>query len=128
MQQEIRGISFPFRIGGRGGVVVSGRRMNEELHIKDNLKQLFTTDIGERVMSPSYGMQNLDIFFNDLNETTKSMAEYKIRETVETWEPRIIVTHVDIHEEVSAGTKKHIVTLYFRIANSGEEDTFSISI
>lgn len=129
MDNEVRGISFPFRIGGRGGVVMSGQTVSEQMHIKDGLKQLFTTDISERVMKPFYGLYTLDIFFDNLNETTKNMAIFKIREAVEIWEPRVRIREVDITEmEIESGKIAHVITLSYDLTDSGVVDSLSITV
>jgi uncharacterized protein len=129
MDNEVRGISFPFRIGGRGGVVMSGNTITEQMHIKDGLKQLFTTDVSERVMKPFYGLYNLDIFFDNLNESTKNMAIFKIREAVEIWEPRVQVRNIDIVEtDLEDGKIAHIITLSYSLVDSGAVDTMSVQV
>jgi uncharacterized protein len=129
MDNEVRGISFPFRIGGRGGIVMSGQSAGEQMHIKDGIKQLFSTDISERVMNPFYGLYTLDIFFDNLNESTKSMAIFKIREAVEIWEPRVAVTDVDIATmDLEDGKIAHVITLSYQLVDSGMTDSVSISV
>jgi len=127
--EEYQGISFPFRIGGRGGVVMSGRTNTVQQHLKEGLEVLLGTKEFERVMRPLNGLEPLDIFFNDLNGTTKNMAIYKITETIENYEPRVNVINVDIHEEEQVdGSMAHIITINYTERDMEEVYTVSVRV
>jgi uncharacterized protein len=128
MDNEVRGIAFPFRIGGRGGVVMSGRTVEGETHIKEGFLQLLSTQEWERVMTPR-GIPPLDIFFNDLNETTKNMVIFKIEEAVRVYEPRIEILDINIEEDEQVDkSMAHVITVSYRILDSGEVQSVSVSI
>lgn len=128
MDNEVRGISFPFRIGGRGGVVMSGESYGRPLHIEEGLRQLLGTTQWERVMNP-VGIEPLDIFFNDLNETTKNMAIFKINEAIRVYEPRVTVREIQLHkEEQEDGSMAHIIELSYEVVDSGNSYTTRIPV
>ena len=129
MVNEYQGISFPFRINGRGGVAMSGRTNTEQKHIQESLQVLLGTKEFERVMRPYLGLEELDIFFNDLNETTKNMAIFKINEKVQIYEPRIAVTDIQIvSQEQLDGSIAHIVNLSYTEADTGTLGTVTLNL
>lgn len=128
MDNEIKGISFPFRIGGRGGVTMSGRTPTIQQHLKECLEVLLGTREGERVMRPYNGLEELDIFFNDLNETTKNMAIFKINEKVQQLEPRVAITDIEIYPQDQVdGSIAHIVDITYEETDSGTIGTLSMN-
>lgn len=128
MDNEYKGISFPFRIGGRGGVTMSGRTHTIQLHVKECLESLLGQREGERVMRPYNGLEELDIFFNDLNETTKNMAIFKINEKVQQLEPRVAITDIEIYPQDQVdGSIAHIVDITYEETDSGTIGTLSMN-
>ena len=129
MHGDIKGVSFPFRIGGRGGVVMSGRTSTVQQHIRECLTVLLGTMEYERVMRPFNGLEELDIFFEDLNATTRQMAIFKINEKVQEFEPRVIVTDIQIHAEVQRdNSTTHIVNLAYIETDTGNSSTLSLNL
>lgn len=129
MDNEYKGISFPFRIGGRGGIVMSGQSITGQEHRKERLKVLLGTRKYERVMRPANGLVDLDIFFNDLNETTKNMAIFRITETIEEFEPEITVMDIDIQSEDQVdGSVAHIITITYAEPETGNVESLALQI
>lgn len=126
--EEYQGISFPFRISGRGGIATSGRTNTEQQHIRECLSVLLGTMEFERVMRPYNGLEELDIFFNDLNESTKNMAIFKINEKVQEFEPRIVIRDINIVSQTQQdGSIKHIVALAYTEADRESLTTLTLS-
>lgn len=128
MNKEIKGLSYPFRVGGRGGVVMSGRTITEEQHIKECIMTLLGTREWERVMRPGNGIEDLDVFFDDLNETTKAMAAFKIREAITAQEPRVEVRDVTFAEVQTDNGMGHVVNVAYEVLASGEAGSMAVSI
>lgn len=129
MDNDIKGISFPFRIGGRGGIVMSGNTITGQQHRKERLKVLLATRKYERVMRPANGLADLDVFFNDLNETTKNMAIFRITETIEEFEPDITIMDIDIQsEEQLDGAVAHIITITYAEPETGNVESLALQI
>lgn len=86
-----RGISFPFRIGNKGGVVMSDVTKTNPIHINESIEQILRTSKYERVMEPHIGSA-LDIAIFEPNEvTTHNLIKYQIIEALKVQEPRITV-------------------------------------
>lgn len=90
------GVSFPFRIGGKGGVVMSGTEENNYPHIEESIQQILSTCVGERVMEYHFG-SSLDTGLFEPDDTTLySLLKYEIVKALETFEPRITVLQDNI--------------------------------
>lgn len=92
------GISFPFRIGVKGGVVLSSTNIGEVPHIIESIIQILRTSKYERVMESNiYSEIDTDIFEpNDVS--TYTLLEYQINDALTKLEPRIEVKQVQIEE------------------------------
>ena len=66
--KKYTGISFPFRIGTKGGVVMSSTSPTEVPHIVESIKQILTTAFLERTMESG--------FYSDL--MTQAQGHYLI--------------------------------------------------
>ena len=64
--------------------------------IKADLLQLLLTNPGERVMLPTYGTPLRELFFEPNDKTLESKARQIIAESIITWEPRIVVSDIQI--------------------------------
>ena len=97
MAKGFKGISFPFRVGNKGGVVLSDTNYNEVPHIEESIEQIITTRKGERVMEPYVGC-DLDTFIFEPNEpATHNIIKYQICEALKEQEGRIKVDMENIH-------------------------------
>lgn len=90
-QSSSRGISFPFRIGNKGGIVMSEVTKVNPTHINESIEQILLTSKSERVMEQHIGSV-LDIAIFEPNEiATHNLIKYQIVEALKTQEPRITV-------------------------------------
>lgn len=128
MDNEVRGISFPFRIGGRGGVAVSGQTVSEQQHIKESIMVLVGQIEGERVMNPSIGVEPLDIFFNNFDEATKNIIIFKLREKIALYEPRVEVNDIQIYpQDTTDGGRAYVISIMYTVVDTGQYDSVAIS-
>ena len=65
-QSGFKGISFPFRISNRGGVVMSTTSQNDPTHIAESIQQIFYTNHLERPMESDIYNTILALPFNPL--------------------------------------------------------------
>lgn len=93
-----RGISFPFRIGNKGGVVMSEVDSVSAPHLEESIEQILLTFKGERVMEHHFG-SDLDIDIFEPNESvTHNLIKFQIKEALDKYEPRIIVESISLSE------------------------------
>lgn len=96
MTRGFTGISFPFRIGVKGGVVMSSTSVSDASHILESLKQILLTRKYERGMEfHIYSDLDTDVFsMND--QSSLSLIEHQITEAIERLEPRVEVVSIDM--------------------------------
>lgn len=97
------GWSFPpeFVVDGPPGNQ-SGRvkLTSDEADIRASLFILFNTQLGERFLQPTYGLDMQELLFEAVSTTMRTLLEDRIRTTVMVFEPRInqVVVQVDTSE------------------------------
>jgi phage baseplate assembly protein W len=67
-------------------------------NIRENLQILFSTDLGERIMLPTYGARLREHVFSGLTQTLRHQFIMDIANVIAEWEPRVTVLKVDITE------------------------------
>lgn len=99
VETGFKGISFPFRIGNKGGVVMSSTSSFEVPHILESIQQILTTKPYERGMEMGFYCSVINNVFDINNESLYQLVEYQIREALEKWEDRIEVDKVEVYGE-----------------------------
>lgn len=94
-----RGISFPFRIGNRGGVVMSGTSAYEVPHILESMQQILLTKPRERGMETDFHCEVINNVFGINNENLYALVAYQVKSALEKWEDRITVDSVNVYGE-----------------------------
>lgn len=94
----VRGISYPFRVGIKGGVVMSAVDDFSVAHMSESIQQIILTRPMERSMSfEIFSDVDAEVFApNDISSHT--LLSYQIKKAIETHEPRVKVSHVDVRE------------------------------
>lgn len=89
------GWSFPPTFSRRALAVemVSGA-----LDVRQSLRVLFSTWLGERVMLPTYGTAIWESVFDTLTTTLKTELADDVRSAILDWEPRVDVESVEVYE------------------------------
>lgn len=90
---SIRGISFPFRIDKRSGGVAVTQGVDK---LKENLKHLLLTRIGERVMAREYGGGVTQLLHENVNDGLIAVARHRITRSIVRYEPRILPQEVKV--------------------------------
>ena len=111
MQQGFRGISFPFRIGVRGGVVMSSTSLLEVPHIIEAMQQILLTHPYERSMEFHFRSQVVENVFNVNGIDTQQLVAYQIKESLRELEDRVEVEDVVITED----KEKMYANITFRV-------------
>ena len=110
-----RHLAFPFRVGADG-------RMRQvqtlEDHVRDELVQLILTNPGERLFLPEFGGGVRRLVFENIDETTGSVAKAVLTHAISRW----LATRVTLESlEVIVENETIDVDLKYRIA--GTEDS-----
>lgn len=96
MSKGYYGISFPFRVGVKGGLAMSGTDINSSKHIEESIQQILSTRRGERVMEYHFGTSLSASLFEPTDVTLMNLIKYEIVEALETFETRIELKKDDI--------------------------------
>ena len=80
------GISFPFRVGVKGGIAMSGTDINSARHIEESIQQILSTRRGERVMEYHFGSSVSTSLFEPTDTTLMNLLKYEIVEALETFD------------------------------------------
>jgi len=92
------GIEFPFgRSVGGDGYFTSTKTTIES--IKNNIKLLLQTNLGERVFQPSIGMNLKRLMFEPLTEDIIIQIENNIVDSLQKWMPFVNINDIQINSE-----------------------------
>ena len=95
MSKGFKGISFPFRIGVKGGVVMSDTTAFDISHITEGIEQLLRTRKGERGMEPQIGCDLSTHVFEPNDKSLHNLIAFEITEELNK-DGKIEVISVDI--------------------------------
>ena len=119
------GISFPFRIGVTGGVVMSSTDVDDATHIDESIIQILGTNFGERVME-THVYSDLDSFvFSNINDSSKTLLKYQIIEALRL-DNRVKATEEDITFEETETSLTAILT--YTVLSTGYQSEVRIQL
>ena len=90
--KKFLGLQYPL-VKTHRGILAQNTGVDQ---IKADLLQLLLTNPGERVMLPSYGTPFRELLFEQNDSTLLNRAKQSISNAILTWEPRIVVTEVEV--------------------------------
>lgn len=93
-QYQDKGISFPFRIGVRGGVTMSTAGVDSVQRIVESYAQILLTREGERSMEYQVYTQIDQLIFGIPDESMQQLVEYMVKDSLNRLETRAIVNDV----------------------------------
>ena len=89
-QSGYTGISYPFRISNRGGVVMSTTGKNDPTHISESIQQIFNTNFLERPMESDIYNTITTLLFEPNDLTLQQVLKTRIISDLERLEDRIV--------------------------------------
>lgn len=91
------GWAFPpsFEKGSTHSVVM----VSDDADIKESIRIILTTRVGERIMQPTFGSDVDRLVFEPLNLSLVTLVKDIIEKSLLVYEPRIAVEHIDINQE-----------------------------
>lgn len=117
----LKGLSFPLRIGPRGSFIESTGIDK----IKDNIKAIILTSMGERVMSPNVGSLGYLYLFKSIDSQGGQELQNYIRTGVELSESRVSVISVDLNPTDKG---KLLINMTFKIDTGTEYHDLSLIV
>ena len=89
-QSGYTGISYPFRISNRGGVVMSTTSNTDPTHITESIQQIFNTNFLERPMESDIYTTVTSLLFEPNDLTLQQVLKTRIISDLERLEERIV--------------------------------------
>lgn len=80
-----------------------------------SIKNLFNYKPGQRILTPAYGMDFSNLIYQPMNEKTAEAIGITIQNALKKWEPRVIISRIDIDPDYDDNT--YYVKVSFRIRN-----------
>ena len=87
-----RGWAFPVRAGADRDV----SQVEYDEDVRQAVRLVLGTDLGERVMRPDFGAGLRALVFEPLTATTRALVRHRVEEALVRWEPRIDVLDVRV--------------------------------
>jgi uncharacterized protein len=118
-----RGMSFPPRVGADGRVAMS----EGEPNIREAIRVILGTDLGERLRLPEFG-GGLDRFLFQPNTAgTRHQLAERIRQAVRDWEPRVAVQSVQVDDDPD-DPEAAVATIAYKLVATQTPQQVSVSI
>ena len=94
MERDFLGVgwAFPVDVDPTGKIALA----RHERDIEQAIQMILLTPKGQRVRRFEFGCQSHDLMFAPIDATTMGLASYYVEEALRMWEPRIVVTGVDV--------------------------------
>lgn len=113
---QLKGISFPFHIGVRGGISTSVANYNTPQKIVESYQQILGTGQYERSMEYQIFSQIDTLIFESADETLIKVLEYMVKDALNSLEKRAKVNDV----VVGVVENYVIAVLNFTVINTGQ--------
>ena len=109
------GISYPFRVGNTGGVVMSTTSSTDSTHIDEGVQQIFNTMFLERPMEPEVYSSVNELLFEPNDEVLQRVLKVRIVNDLTRIDSRIRCKESDITFSVEKDNEG-VYYLYANIA------------
>ena len=107
-----QGLSFPPRIGPDGRLAWSAGEDN----VRESLRIILMTEMGERLMREDFGCGLRQYLFEPNIVTTRQRIQESIVQSIGRWEPRVSVSDVSVDPDPNDPRRVNVVVLFRLIA------------
>jgi phage baseplate assembly protein W len=118
-----KGISFPPRVGADGRVVWS----EGEINIRESIKVILLTELGERLHLPEFGGGLNRFLFEPNTATTRQLIRDRITKALAEWEPRIVVQSVEVEPDAQ-DQQSAIATINYQLVATQISERVSLIV
>jgi phage baseplate assembly protein W len=109
-----RGWAFPIGVDSTGAIAEAAY----ETDIEQSVRIILGTEPGERVMRPDFGAGLRGLMFEPINTTTMALVQFRVRNALIQWEPRIDSVTVNVSAEPPVGKLKIDISYRIRTTNT----------
>lgn len=118
MPEAYKNLKFPFRKGRVGFFSpVSGKEA-----IRQNVKAILVTKLGERPHEPEFGSRLWELVFEQSDMVLETLARQFIIDAIARWEPRIQIVEVLVSFDNNANEVSFSIS-YLIKSSANEQDT-----
>ncbi|PQQ23169.1 GPW/gp25 family protein [Photorhabdus hindustanensis] len=103
-----RGWTFPPQFSSQMGIIMA----EGAEHVRQNMKVLFLTEPGERIMREDYGCGLNDYMFENISDELMAHIQTRIEERVLRYEPRAEITEIQVNQKINLPNTLHIKVNY----------------
>ena len=118
-----RGIAFPPRVGADGRIAWS----EGEANIRENIEIILRTEERERLNLPTFGGGLRRFLFEPNTVTTRFQIQDRITHALKQWEPRVIVSSVDVEED-PRDLQSAIATVHYQLVATSATSQVSLRV
>ena len=112
------GVSLPFN-----GPGVFNSTFTTKDQIKSNLVNLLLTDIGERVMNPTFGCNLKRFIFEGISEDNLELLTNSLAESISIFVPEVTVTNIRVVPNTDYNTIALYIDYIINISNAPDQVT-----
>jgi phage baseplate assembly protein W len=116
------GVSLPF-----DGPGVFNSTFTTKDQIKSNLVNLLLTDVGERVMNPTFGCNLRRFLFEGITENNLNALINSLSDSIRVFIPEITVTSIDIAPNTDYNTISLSVNYFLNISQTPDQVTLQFN-
>ena len=118
-----RGMSFPPRVGQDGRIAWS----EGETNIREAIRVILLTEQKERLRLPNFGGGLQRFLFEPNTVATQSQIQDSITKALQLWEPRILVSQVDVQPDPS-DPQAAIATITYKLVATQVQQTITLGV
>jgi len=118
-----RGMSFPPRVGQDGRIAWS----EGETNIREAIRVILLTEQKERLRLPNFGGGLQRFLFEPNTVATQSQIQDSITKSLQLWEPRILVSQVDVQPDPS-DPQAAIATITYKLVATQVQQTITLGV
>jgi phage baseplate assembly protein W len=105
-----KGFAYPLRTTPRGSLAVA----RQDQKIRESIRIILGTQVGERVMRPDFGSNLKSLVFAPNSPATASLARHYVEEALTRWEPRITLEEVAVRNDLAE--RALVIDVHYHIA------------
>lgn len=118
-----RGIAFPPHVGADGRIAWS----EGETNIRQNIEIILRTEERERLNLPTFGGGLRRFLFEPNTVTTRFQIQDRITRALQQWEPRVIVSSVDVEED-PRDPQSAVATVHYQLVATRATSEVSLRV
>lgn len=101
-------------------------RISNEESIKESIRNLVSTNRGERLFQPQIGCDIRKLLFENITPDTVITAKAMIRETIESFEPRAGIVSIDVTSSIDSNIVN--ITIVFHVIDRADPISLTINV